>query len=330
MMMFSSTLWNWLRSIVRSGMFGPASKQNSTPLTRAWLATRGMVALINSFKSVLWGSSLLWREKSRRPFTILRTRSVAAAMVCRSSRISASMSWRLSSMWVKVSTPVSGLLISWATPAARRPTEACFSLCKQAQLAFGLLVPVAFPQGGEHLLEGALQHSQLAARIRPDLRAQVPLGDALAHFDEALHRIEHSRAQQAAEEHGQRHAGGGDEHEHQHGIAPQVRVLGFQHPHVQHAHRAAVHVGDWAVGRDVPVAHHEGPRGPALSLVQHPVLDLHGGQGADGPLAPGVQHVGGDAQVAEEDRRRAQLPPAVDLLLEHGVPHPVHDLVVSV
>jgi hypothetical protein len=108
MMMFSSTLWNWLRSMVRAGMPDPASKQKSTPLTRAWLATRGMVAVTRSFRSVLWGSSLLWREKSSRPFTILRTRSVAPAMVVRSSRISASRSPRLSSRWVKVSTPVNG------------------------------------------------------------------------------------------------------------------------------------------------------------------------------------------------------------------------------
>ena len=100
MIMLISTPWIWLRSTISSGRFSPGLSLMATPFIRAWFSTSAIAEAARRLMSVGSGSSFVWREKSSRPLTILRTRSVASAMICRSVRTSSARSDRRSSMWV--------------------------------------------------------------------------------------------------------------------------------------------------------------------------------------------------------------------------------------
>jgi hypothetical protein len=197
-------------------------------------------------------------------------------------------------------------------------------------LALRALTPVAFAQGGEHLEKILLQDTDLVPRRVIQLGFQVAPCDLLAGADELPDGVNDAGGHEISETDGHDHSRDGDENEHGEQVLPHVHVLLLENSHVENAHPLPENVPDGFVGGDVPVAHHEGAVCPGRSVYKHLVAHFLGDARADGALPLGSENVGGDAQVLEEYRRRADAAVLEHLVLKNRFPHTVDDDVVAV
>ena len=173
-MMFSSTLWNWLRSTVRRGMSGPASKQNSTPLHQRLVGHQRDGDVDQVIEVGALGLQLALAGKIQQALHDfahpLRGRGdglevLAACLV----------DVRPLEQHVGEGEHAGQRVVDLVRhPGGQAPHRSLFLGLQELQLAFGLLVPVAVPQGGEHFLERALQHPELAAGVGDPPRGSNP------------------------------------------------------------------------------------------------------------------------------------------------------------
>src|SRR3972149_364933 len=191
-----------------------------------------------------------------------------------------------------------------------------------------LLVPLL--QRGGHGVEGVCEVLQFIVSFCRD----PPIQPAVRHLPRGGSQPGEGGRDPAedvvGERHGEQPAGQGDGQEGADGPPADVHVLLLQHPPVPDAARLAVNVADGLVGRDVPVVHHEGAGGPALSLADHAAVDIRGDARADRPTAVGVRDVGGDPEVVQKDGGGPHIPAAVPQPLKDRLLDLIHDLEVPV
>ena len=270
------------------------------------------------------------RAKSSKPLTISLARLVSRMISSRSSRSWASMFSFSRSRSAKASTPVKGLLISWATPAARRPTEASCSLrptcCRVACLSNSSRSWTAWA-----MLSTARHNTPISPGGRMPTRAErsPPITFWAMATTRRMGRSTNSVASTKQRQADQRRS----DHQRQDHAADHVALMGergLQQAHAQHPDDPACRVPDRLIRGEVPIADDERRGGPNAAAVQHLLAD---GGTQLGPHRPGAVfrlEVGGNPQVPQEDRHRADLFALVDFVAEHLLLDRVDDLVMLV